>query len=124
MKRKAAVVELREAEDVDAFVSSQDRAVVLFLGSNRQQEADAVLAALCDLAVDGRAGRAVPYAGAAHRRVGEFLTRIAHTDRACLILMHGTGVLDILRSTDVEAHGAQWTAAQFALRFMPHLADG
>ncbi|AZM56011.1 hypothetical protein DMA15_28290 [Streptomyces sp. WAC 01529] len=124
MSSRVAVVELRGAGDVDAFLSSRDRCVALFVGSGRQQAADAVLATLCDLGVHARIGRAVPYGGAADRRIRELVMRIAHTDRACLVLLRGTAVLDVLRSTDVEAHGAQWAAAQFALRFVPCLADG
>ncbi|MFJ8143154.1 hypothetical protein [Streptomyces sp. NPDC096013] len=123
MNSSAAVVELRAAEDINEFLSSQDRRVAVFVGSGRQQAADAVLEALCDQEARARIGRAVPYGGAADRRLREFLVHIAHTDRACLVLLQGPVVLDILRSTDVEAHGAPWAAAYFALRFVPRSAD-
>lgn len=31
--------------------------------------------------------------------------------------------MDVLRATDVEAHGARWAAAHFAERFLTRLAE-
>ncbi|MFD3936293.1 hypothetical protein ACFWSF_14860 [Streptomyces sp. NPDC058611] len=57
------------------------------------------------------------------RRGRRLLTHYPQTDRACLVLVQGLAVLDVLRSSDVEAHGARWAQAHFAERFLTRLAD-
>ncbi len=116
------LIELRDADAVDQFLT-RNSAVLLFVGSGRDQQPDAVLSSLCALAPVGKAARTHPYAGAADRRVRAFLTHLPQTDRACLVLMQGAVVLDVLRSTDVEAHGARGAAAHFTERFLTRLAD-
>ncbi|MFG2749515.1 hypothetical protein [Streptomyces xanthophaeus] len=116
-------VELRDVDAVEQFLAPHT-AVLLFVGSGRNQAPDAVLSSLCASAPVGRAARAYPPGGAVDRRVRAFLTHLPQTDRACLVLMQGVVVLDVLRSTDVEAHGARGVAAQFAERFLTRLADG
>ncbi|OEJ30338.1 hypothetical protein [Streptomyces subrutilus] len=117
------LIELRDADAVDRFLT-RDWVVLLFVDSGRDQQPDAVLAALCARAPVGKAARTYPYGGAADRRVRAFLAHLPQTDRACLVLMQGAVVLDLLRSTDVEAHGARGAAARFAERFLTRLADG
>ncbi|WP_404961598.1 hypothetical protein [Streptomyces sp. 147326] len=118
-----AVIELRDASAVEHFLS-RNTTVLLFAGHARDRPAGALMASLCALGPDGKVARTEPDGGAADRRVRRFLTRIPQTDRACLVLIQGATVLDVLRSTDVEAHGARWAAAHFAERFLTRLADG
>ncbi|MFJ3174842.1 hypothetical protein ACIPJK_29170 [Streptomyces roseus] len=117
-----ALIELRSADAVDGFLSG-NAVVLLFVGSSRPDPAAAVLASLCALAPAGRGAKTEPDAGDAERRAREFLARFPLTDRASLVLMHGSTVLDLLRCTDVEAHGSLWAAARYAERFLTHLAD-
>lgn len=116
-----AIVELRDAGDVDAFLFAADSPVLLLVGSGQGRGADAVLAALCAQGPVGRTGRTRPGGGEMHAR--EFLTRIPLTESSCLVLLRRAGVLDLLRGTDVEAHGARWAAAEYAARFAPRLAE-
>ncbi|WP_030712546.1 hypothetical protein [Streptomyces sp. NRRL F-2580] len=116
------LIELRDADAVDGFLF-QSGTVLLFVGSSRSDPAAAVLASLCALAPTGRAARTEPGAGDAETRVREFLAHVPLTDRALLVLMHGSTVLDVLRSTDVEAHGSRWATGHYAERFLTRLAD-
>lgn len=120
--RGMALAELWDADAVKDFLS-QNRPVLLFIGSGRDQPADRVLALLCATGPAGRAVRACPDGGAADLCVRRLLIRYPQTDRACLVLVHGLAVLDVLRSTDVEAHGARWARAHFAERFLTRLVD-
>ncbi|MFD3327496.1 hypothetical protein [Streptomyces sp. NPDC058701] len=117
-----SLIELPDAEAVDDFLS-RDAVVLLFVGSGLDQPADAVLASLCALGPLGRVARTPQDAGAAEGRVRRLLTHYPQTDRACLALVHGLAVVDVLRSSDVEAHGARWAQAHFAERFLTRLAD-
>ncbi|MFJ4862352.1 MULTISPECIES: hypothetical protein [unclassified Streptomyces] len=118
-----AVMELRDANAVEQFLAG-NTTVLLFVGHRRDRPADAVMASLCALGPAGKVARTEPDGGAADRRARQFMTRIPHTDRACLVLIQGATVLDVLRSTDVDAHGARWATAHFAERFLTRLADG
>lgn len=118
-----AITVLRDADAVDEFILAQGEPVLLLISSGLHQRADEVMASLCEGEVPpGRVACAGPAGSTADRRAREFLTHIPHTDRACLVLMRGTSVLDVLRSTDVEAHGAQWAVAHFAERFLTPMA--
>ncbi|MFD3808699.1 hypothetical protein ACFWTC_35220 [Streptomyces sp. NPDC058619] len=59
-----ALIELPDADAVENFLS-RNKVVLLFVGSGRDQPADAVLASLCALGPAGRVARTPPDAGAA-----------------------------------------------------------
>ncbi|MGW6862518.1 hypothetical protein [Streptomyces xanthophaeus] len=115
-----ALTELRDATAVDEFLSRHTPALLL-IDSAREQP-DAVLSSLCALGPADKSAWAHPYGSTADRRVRQFLSHVPQTDRACLVLFQGAVVLDVLRSTDVEAQGARWAAARFAERFLTRLA--
>ncbi|MET8291298.1 hypothetical protein ABZV80_39810 [Streptomyces sp. NPDC005132] len=117
-----APIELRDACAVDEFLS-RNEVVLLVVGSGWSDRAAVVLTSLCALVPARRAARTDPDFGDAERRVREFLIQFPLTDRAVLVLMHGTTVLDMLRSTDVEAHGSRWAASQFVERFLARLVE-
>ncbi|MFE9933653.1 hypothetical protein [Streptomyces sp. NPDC005533] len=116
-----AITVLRDGIAVDDFLVG-NTTVLLLVGSGQDRPTDAVMSALCALVPHGKVARTEPDQGAADRRVRQFLTPIPQTERACLVLLQGTTVLDVLRSTDVEAHGAQWVRAHFEERFLTRLA--
>ncbi|MFD3675722.1 hypothetical protein [Streptomyces sp. NPDC058613] len=116
------LIELVDADAVEDFLS-RNTVVLLLIGSGRDQSAYAVLASLCALGPAGRAARTPPDGGGADRRVRGLLAHHPQTDRACLVLVQGLAVLDVLRASDVEAHGARWAQAHFAERFLTRLAD-
>ncbi|MEU6311697.1 hypothetical protein [Streptomyces sp. NPDC047014] len=118
-----ALAELRDATAVDEFLSRPSPVLLLIGSADPDEQPDAVLASLCALGPTGTVARAHPYGGAADRRVRRYLSHLPQTDRACLVLMQGAVVLDVLRSTDVEAHGERWASAHFAERFLTPLAD-
>lgn len=118
-----ALTELPDADSVDAFLSLPSP-VLLLIGHRPGRPVDAVLASLCALGPHGRVARTGPDGSPADERARGFLTRIPHADRACLVLLKESTVLDVLRSTDVEAHGERWAAAHFAERFLTRLVDG
>ncbi|MEU9107376.1 hypothetical protein AB0D54_24105 [Streptomyces xanthophaeus] len=118
-----ALTELRDATAVDDFLSRPTPVLLLIGSGGRDEQPDAVLAFLCALGPAPNVARAHPYGGAADRQVRQLLSHLPHTDRACLVLIQGSVILDVLRSTDVEAHGARWATARFAERFLTRLAD-
>ncbi|MFD5932471.1 hypothetical protein [Streptomyces sp. NPDC060333] len=115
-----ALIELADADAVEDFLC-RNKVVLLFVGSGRDEPADAVLEALCASGPVGRTAR-TPVVGAGDRSLRQLLTHYPQTDRACLVLVQGLAVLDVLRGSDVEAHGARWVEAHFAERFLPRLA--
>ncbi|MGW7313791.1 hypothetical protein [Streptomyces sp. NPDC054865] len=118
-----ALTELRDATAVDDFLSRHTPALLLIDSGGLDEQPDAVLSSLCVLGPAHKIAWAHPYGGAADRRVRQFLLHLPQTDRACLVLFQGAVVLDVLRTTDVEAHGARWAVAHFAERFLTRLAD-
>ncbi|MFI1453844.1 hypothetical protein [Streptomyces roseus] len=118
-----ALIDLRSADAVDGFLSG-NAVVLLFVGSSRPDPAAAVLASLCALAPAGRVAKTEPDAGEAEGRAREFLARFPLTDRASLVLMHGSTVLDVLRCTDVEAHGSLALGRGPVRRAVPHPPGG
>ncbi|MGW7064872.1 hypothetical protein ACWGHM_41160 [Streptomyces sp. NPDC054904] len=118
-----ALTELRDAAAVDDFVSRHTPALLLIDSGGLNEQPNAVLWSLCALGPAHKIDWAHPYGSTADRRVRQFLLHLPQTDRACLVLFQGAVVLDVLRITDVEAHGARWAAAHFAERFLLRLAD-
>lgn len=116
-----ALIELRTAYEVDAFIA-RNTVALLLVGSGRGQPADAVMASLCASVAHPQVARTEPDEGTADQHVRRLLEHYPHTDRACLALFQGSVLLDVLRSTDIEAHGARWAEAHFAERFLTRLA--
>ncbi|MEU9414941.1 hypothetical protein [Streptomyces sp. NPDC048272] len=118
-----ALKELEDATAVEDFLA-RHTPVLLYIGpGGRDQRPDTVLTSLCALAPARSAAWARPHGGAADRYVRQLLTHLPQTDRACLVLIEGAVVLDVLRSTDVEAHGEEWAKAHFGERFLARLSE-